>query len=186
MITSCHQAGNILSIGCTTVPREGLATCSLLSLAEVESVNPLWTPLFAVEVGWHDAMKPQLWDDLIAEAQRSATDISSNNESQLHLLSSSSSTAEAAASIRTRLFWWNRYTHDICADPPDAPKPCRGGLLADEMVSYTPLYLYAYIFSMIIRLMFLGYGENCDDAWSNRFRSTTTAATNAAIFHLFY
>ena len=166
-----------MSITSTSVPREGLVACSLLSLAEVETVNPLWTPLFAVEAGWCDAMKPQLWDDLITEAQRSSTADTTNDDDSQQQPSSSSSTAEATASIRTRLFWWNRYTHDICTDPPDAPKPCRGGLLADEMVGYTPLYFY--VSSLIIRLILLGYGEDCDDAWTYRFRSTTTAATNA-------
>jgi SNF2 family DNA or RNA helicase len=41
--------------------------------------------------------------------------------------------AASATSADVKLVWWNRFTQKIQAQPPEPPKPCNGGILADVM-----------------------------------------------------
>ena len=140
-----------------------------------EDLNPLWTPLVLISwdpsVRQSPACNPLLLDQYFADKQQREKAIgntqsssSSSNSNNLHrndndnasavnISSSTLNTNNNTTNNTTKketddelfIFWWNRFSMQISTTPPAPPQPCRGGLLADEMVRMTVVCIFMCI-----------------------------------------
>ena len=156
---------NQISLSSITLPREGLILSSELTFEDIEYVNPLWTPLICLEFIGSNRRNhsPCMMDERVSEwkalsirrnrSGNNGTDDNNNNNStneekvdknnnsfnifdeDVKNCVQNATDNDVSKKISIKVYWWNRYSHEISSDPPAAPKPCQGGLLADEMVS---------------------------------------------------
>ena len=106
-------------------------TCAPLDAAAVNDFNALWTPLFLLASATATSPSPagdhppsHLLDRYLSEQQGGPA----GERSDVTRL------AQEPRRPRVIVYWWNRYASVISSAPPVPPRPCRGGLLADEMV----------------------------------------------------
>lgn len=100
-----------------------------------ECINPLWTPLLCIYFSdSFNHIRPQSIDDRLsahsaarADSSKQSTAVPENSHQQRMQLDKDDD--------EVFVFWWNRYSMQVSAKPPQPPLPCRGGLLADEMVT---------------------------------------------------
>ena len=92
------------------IQREGLLSSSELTVDKIVTINPLWNSVVCVATTHADLMVTSDFGEVLASV------VAGQSENPV------------------LVYWWNRYSHQVSKETPLPPSPCRGGLLADEMV----------------------------------------------------